>query len=214
MTRTTIEAVIFDCDGTLVDSEAISSAVLAELVAEYDIALTAREAIDRFSGRKMADCVAELNTMGPRTLPDAFTAEFRVRMGEAFERDLLPMKGAEALLEALTLPTCVASSGPRAKIEHTLGLTGLIRFFHPTRIFSAYELGSWKPEPDLFLHAAAALGVEPERCAVVEDSLSGVQAGLAAGMTVFGLQGSAATPPLLDGVVPLHGLDRLPGMLT
>jgi HAD superfamily hydrolase (TIGR01509 family) len=89
------------------------------------------------------------------------------------------------VLQGLHLPFCVASSGPREKIELSLRATGLLPYFRG-RIFSAYELGSWKPEPDLFLHAAKVMAVAPARCAVVEDSVKGVRAGIAAGMAVFG----------------------------
>lgn len=94
--------------------------------------------------------------------------------------------GAFDLLERLTIPFCVATNGPREKAELTLELTGLLKFF-PDRLFSAYEVGIYKPDPGLFLHAAQVMGVAPERCAVVEDSLPGVQAGLAAGMQVYAL---------------------------
>jgi HAD superfamily hydrolase (TIGR01509 family) len=96
------------------------------------------------------------------------------------------MPGARELLQALRLPYCVATNGPREKAELTLGLTGLLPFFEQ-RLFCAYEVGSFKPEPGLFLHAAQALGVRPSHCAVVEDSLPGVCAGVAAGMQVFSL---------------------------
>jgi HAD superfamily hydrolase (TIGR01509 family) len=110
--------------------------------------------------------------------------QVRLRMAEAFRLRLQPMPGARELLASLTLPFCVASSGPRAKIELSLSLTGLAPLVNG-RIFSSYDVGTWKPEPGIFLHAAAALGVAPSECAVVEDSEPGVRAGLAAGMRVF-----------------------------
>lgn len=117
------------------------------------------------------------------------------------------------MLRQLDRPYCVASSGPRDKIEHSLSITGLLGYF-PGRIFSAYDVGSWKPDPGLFLHAAETMGVAPERCAVVEDSVLGVQAGVAAGMTVFGYAPAGNASVLLDwGAIPFQTMDALPGLL-
>lgn len=179
-----IEAVIFDCDGTLVDTESIENTVLVEYAREFGLSLTFEEAVRRFAGVKMSVCVEMIEAEIGRALPDDFVSVFRRRSRAEFEAGLKPIDGVTDVLNELQLPYCVASNGPLEKLELTLGLTGLKRFF-ADRVFSAYEIDSWKPAPDLFLHAAGALGVAPVRCAVVEDSLPGIQAGLAAGMQVI-----------------------------
>ncbi|XXY14999.1 HAD-IA family hydrolase [Sorangium sp. So ce216] len=125
---------------------------------------------------------------------------------------LRPMDGALALVSALSIPFCVASSGPREKIELSLSVTGLSPFFSG-RIFSSYEVGAWKPDPGLFLHAAGAMGIPPSGCVVVEDSGPGIAAGLAAGMTVVALQGERSEERVADGVRVMRSLSELPGLL-
>ncbi|SMF95756.1 haloacid dehalogenase superfamily, subfamily IA, variant 3 with third motif having DD or ED/haloacid dehalogenase superfamily, subfamily IA, variant 1 with third motif having Dx(3-4)D or Dx(3-4)E [Methylomagnum ishizawai] len=179
------QAIIFDSDGTLIDSETLGNQVIVECVAELGLRLTLAEAVAEFRGRKMGDTLALIEHKLGRALPDDFLPELRRRMALAFEAELKPMPGVPALLERLDVPFCVASNGPHDKMQVSLRATGLLRYFSG-HVYSAYEIGSWKPEPGLFIHAARSLGAEPERCAVVEDSVLGVQAGIAAGMRVFG----------------------------
>jgi HAD superfamily hydrolase (TIGR01509 family) len=113
--------------------------------------------------------------------------------GVVFAERLKPIDGALDLLQTLTVPYCVASSGPREKIQLSLSVTGLLPYLRD-RIYSSYDIEEWKPSPGLFLHAARAMGAAPRRCAVVEDSLPGIQAGLTAGMTVFALQSHGPDP--------------------
>jgi HAD superfamily hydrolase (TIGR01509 family) len=202
------ELVIFDCDGTLVDSEELGTSVLLEMAGELGLHLPLRETNLLFRGWQLDRCVAQIETWLGRKLPDDFVAQVRLRTRSTFEAKLKPIPGAVELVRALRLPMCVASSGPREKIELSLSLTGLLPYFKD-RIFSGYELGSWKPDPGLFLHAARTLGVEPARCAVVEDSLVGVQAGIAAGMQVFAYQPEEFEPRIPDGVRILRRLDEL-----
>jgi HAD superfamily hydrolase (TIGR01509 family) len=206
-----IEAVIFDCDGTLVDSERLANAALAECVAPFGLRMTAEQAMQAYVGGKMADCVADLECRLGQKLPDTFIPEVRRRTAEAFRMHLKPVEGALDVLQKLQLPFCVASSGPMEKIELSLALTGLARFFTGDRIFSAYDIGSWKPDPGLFLHAAKAMDVAPERCAVVEDSLRGVEAGTNAGMRTFWFQPQGPLPPSVEA---LHRLADLPALLA
>ena len=180
-----VQAVIFDCDGVLVDSETLGNQVLAKAVRDLGLSLTLRQAQAAFKGQSMSTCVAILEQWLGGPLPPDFVTTVRSEMATVFRQQLRPVAGIETVLQQMRLPFCVASSGPREKIELTLGVTGLLPYF-VGRIYSAYEVGSWKPAPDLFLHAARRMGVVPGSCAVVEDSVSGVQAGLAAGMTVFG----------------------------
>jgi HAD superfamily hydrolase (TIGR01509 family) len=178
------EAIIFDCDGTLVDSERLGNQVLAEFLGELGFRTTTEECMARFKGRRMAETVRLIEELLGRPVPRDFVPEAHRRMETLFTAELRAIDGVESLLQSLDIPFCVASNGPRDKMEASLDATGLLPYFRE-RIFSAYEVGSWKPEPGLFLHAAKTLGVRPERCAVVEDSLVGATAGVAAGMTVF-----------------------------
>ncbi|RYZ01193.1 MAG: HAD family hydrolase [Myxococcales bacterium] len=179
-----LQAIIFDCDGTLVDSETIGVQVLAEVAAEGGAVFSPAQALEHLRGLKMAECVERIEQWCGLKLAPEFVPQVRLRMAEAFRLRLQPMAGARELLASLSQPFCVASSGPRAKIELSLSLTGLAPLVNG-RIFSSYEVGSWKPEPGIFLHAAAALGVSPSACAVVEDSEPGIRAGIAAGMRVY-----------------------------
>ena len=137
----------------------------------------------------MADCIGWIAAQLPSPVPGfeaALTAQARQHSEVRFRQGLEPLPGALALLQSLQIPFCVATNGPREKVELTLGLTGL-RPLLGDRIYCAYEVGYFKPDPGLFLYAAQSLGVAPAHCAVVEDSLPGVRAGLAAGMQVFSL---------------------------
>lgn len=206
-----IEAVIFDCDGTLVDSERLANAALVECVAPFGLRMSTEDAMRAYVGGKMADCVADLECRLGRKLPDSFIPEVRKRTAEAFRAHLEPVEGALDVLQKLRLPFCVASSGPMEKIELSLEVTGLARFFASDRIFSAYDVGCWKPDPGLFLHAAQAMGVAPNRCAVVEDSLRGVEAGTNAGMRTFWFRPYGTLP---RSVVALHRLRDLPDLFA
>ncbi len=205
-------ATIFDCDGTLVDSETLSNAVLAEFVAEHGLHITADQALQLFRGMKMANCIALVEDRLGHRLPDTFVPEFRRRMAAAFRTGLQPIDGAAELLRGIAGPICVASSGPVDKIRLCLDLTGLLHFFHG-RIFSSYEIQSWKPDPDLFLHAAWSMRVEPENCCVVEDSILGVRAALAAGMTVFAYQPFGTHPEMPPQVTTVRHLSELQPLL-
>ena len=182
------ELIIFDCDGVLVDSEIIALTVLAAAASEEGAAMGADEAIRSFRGLKIADCVREIERRSGRRVRETFVADLRRATALAFDAGLKPIEGIHAALAEITVPVCVASNGPMSKLTHTLGLTKLLGHFEG-RIFSAYEVGSWKPDPGLFLHTAKTLGVHPSRCVVVEDSLSGIHAANAAGMRVLGFTG-------------------------
>jgi len=206
-------ATIFDCDGTLVDSEVLAHEVIVEAVAEHGLLMSVDEALVEFRGGKMADCVAIFEARLGRALPEDFVPTVRARMAEAFEDRLQAVEGAVDLVRSLAGPFCVASSGPPEKIRLSLSLTGLLHHFEG-RIFSSYEVGTWKPDPRLFLHAAASLGVEPHRCAVVEDSLPGIQAGLAAGMRVFAYQPHGIDSEIPAEVVIVKRLSELSPLLA
>lgn len=192
---TPVDLVIFDCDGTLVDSETVATEVLVDYLAELGTQLSFDEALIRFKGGRMADCIVEIEAMRGAPLPADSAKVLRQRIAHHLHQRLQPIEGALELVQSLRVPFCLASNGPLQQIELSLGVTGLLPYFEG-RIYSAYEVGSWKPAPDLFLHAASKMGVAPSRCAVVEDSLPGVQAGVAAGMLVFVLQPEQVEPNL------------------
>ncbi|WP_439597427.1 HAD-IA family hydrolase [Falsiroseomonas sp.] len=203
-----IAAVIFDCDGTLVDSESIGAAVLAEALAEEGLAMSPAEVLLAFRGARLASCMAAVSARIGRALAPDFEPRLRERTALALRQGLREIEGATALVQALTLPFCVASNAPRAKTELSLTVTGLLPHF-AGRIFSAYEVGSWKPDPGLFLHAADAMGADPARCLVVEDSAPGVQAALAAGMQVVALLPEGPLPWLPEGVRHVRALHEV-----
>lgn len=180
-----IDAVIFDCDGTLVDSESLSTTVVLEMLAEHGVVLDYVHMLERSRGRQFAVIVDELRAEYPHAVAESFIEDFRVRSMRLFRERLQPIAGAVALVEALHLPMCVASNAPRNKIEACLEITGMLSHFEG-RIVSAYEVGAWKPDPALVLAACALFELPPERCLLVEDSVAGVEAGIAAGVHVLG----------------------------
>ncbi len=209
------ELIIFDSDGVLVDSEVIALTVLAQTASEEGVAIGVDEAIRSFRGLKMADCVQEIERRLGRGVRETFVADLRRATALAFDAELKPVEGIHAALAEIAVPVCVASNGPMSKLKHTLGLTKLLGHFEG-RIFSAYEVGSWKPDPGLFLHAAQTLGVHPSRCVVVEDSLSGIRAAKAAGMRVLGFTGGDPCVELQLGAICedlFHRMSDLPGLL-
>ncbi|MFJ9825148.1 HAD family hydrolase [Streptomyces sp. NPDC101160] len=209
-----IELVIFDCDGVLVDSERIAARVQVALGAELGWPLTEEEVVDRFIGRSHAairDQVAA--RLGERTAA-IWSERFEERHREAVDAELTPVDGLPEALAAITLPTCVASSGSHDKMRHTLGRTGLYAHFDG-RIYSATEVSRGKPAPDLFLHAARQMGVDPVACVVVEDSRPGVEAARAAGMRAFGYAGGLTPAERLEGpdTTVFHDMRELPELV-
>ena len=182
---------IFDCDGVLVDTERIAVRIDVIVLAELGWPMTEAEVVERFMGRSDEEMTADIEAHLGRRLPASWEEPFRHLYRQAFEAELEPVAGVVEALDAIAIPTCVASSGTHEKIRFTLGLTGLYERF-AGRIFSVSDVARGKPAPDLFLHAAARMGVPPAQCAVVEDSRYGVEAARAAGMRAFGYAGGLA----------------------
>lgn len=190
------DLVIFDNDGVLVDSEPISNRLLAGYLTELGHPTTYEESIRDYMGAAMHRVHEVVRERWAADLPAEFDDVFHARVFAAFEAELRPVGGVAEVLEKLRaqeVPYCVASSGAHERIRTALRTTGLARWFAPGHVFSAEDVGRGKPAPDLFLHAARTMGVEPARCAVVEDSPLGVRAAVAAGMDVYGF--AAMTPP-------------------
>jgi len=182
------ELVIFDCDGVLVDSERITNTILAEMLNEFGLSVSLNDMFEYFIGKSMPQCMELITTMLGKSPPSNFEECNRERSRIALETGLQPILGVPEMLQNLKLPCCVASSGSHDKMLFTLGITGLLSRF-ANRLYSVAEVAHGKPAPDVFLYAAAQCGAKPGTCAVVEDTPTGVAAGVAAGMTVFGYTG-------------------------
>ena len=192
-----IKAVLFDCDGVLVDSEAIAHAVLVDLANAAGGAFAVADVTEVFTGQSMTFVRAYLEERLGTALPADFEEEYRRETGRRFRENLQPVSGVRRLLESLDRPRCVASNGPPEKMRANLVTTDLLRYFTTGTadaprewLFSAYDIGRWKPDPALFLHAAEQLWVAPTDCLVVEDSVPGVQAALAGGFPVVAYVGA------------------------
>ena len=208
---------IFDCDGVLVDSEMITNRVFARMLAELGITMTLDDLFERFVGRSMTHCRTLIAELLQRPVPDAFMADFRARTAAALRAELEAVAGIEGVLDALTaagVPFCVASSGSHEKMRLTLGITGLLPRFEG-RMFSVTEVPHTKPAPDVFLFAARRCGADPAACCVVEDTPTGVEAGVAAGMRVYGYSGLTPASRLTHAGahVVFDEMKRLPALL-
>jgi len=207
------KCIIFDCDGVLVDSEAISCGVVAELANAEGANINVEYAVKHFSGTSLQFVIDHIESLIHKKLPSNFVQEYRRLCTLRFETDIQPIKGIENVLEQLTLPFCVASNGPLDKMRMNLQWTGLSKYFHDN-LFSAYEVDAWKPDPTLFLTAAKTMGFDPKDCAVIEDSLSGVQAGIAGGFDVFALTHTHKLDAFRSqGVTVFSEMNQLLGLL-
>ena len=208
-------AVIFDCDGVLVDTELISNTVLARLLSDAGLPTTLELCLRDYRGRSLTSVMALAAQRHGAPLPGDIPERYYDEVEARFAHDLEPIPGVIEALDAIDLPMCVASSGPHRKMAVTLRATGLWERFEGA-IFSATEVAHGKPAPDLFLHAARAMGFDPASTAVVEDSVPGVQAARAAGMRAlaFAGDGGSGAGALGDaGGEVFDDMARLPGLL-
>ncbi|MEZ0182367.1 HAD family hydrolase [Flavobacterium oncorhynchi] len=180
-----VKCIIFDCDGVLVDTEKIGNGVLLEMASEHGFEMKIEDAYRNFNGRKLKDCFRYIEETIDKELPETFETEFRQRSFDAFKTQVKPMEGVIEFIDKLTIPYCVASSGPVEKICLNLEVAGLLGKFE-NKMFSSYQIGNWKPEPGIFLHAAKEMGFDVKDCIVVEDSVAGVRAGIDGGFKVYG----------------------------
>ena len=186
--------VIFDCDGVLIDSELIGARVEAEELARLGMSISEPEILARFLGMTAKEMYCTLEIEHGMTLPPDFAAHVQARIDAAFEQELQAIPGIHEALDRLAVSACVASSSTLARLRHSLGLAGLYERFAP-HVFSAEQVARGKPAPDLFLYAAAQMACAPAACVVIEDSVSGVRAAVAAGMRVWGFVGGGHCPP-------------------
>jgi len=185
MGKTGFKLVIFDCDGVLVDSEPIINRIFAETLTEFGFPITHAEVTQKFVGKSLKTCLEIIEQSYNKPLPDNFMELCKEREIASLQRELQPVSGINEVLEQITLPKCVASNSSHCHIQFVLKLTGLLHQFEG-KIYSYSDVPRPKPFPDVYLYAAKQMNTNPEDCVVIEDSVPGVQAGCAAGMTVFG----------------------------
>ncbi|MDF2154824.1 HAD-IA family hydrolase [Vibrio sp. CAU 1672] len=207
------KCVIFDCDGTLVDSEGLCCQALINVFSRYGAEINFEECIAQFRGGKLADILSDAKQLLNVTASlDVLEPQYRQEVQFLFERHLQPMQGAKALirfLESHNIEYCVASNAPKDKIEYSLKLTGLLTEFKG-KVFSAFDANSWKPEPDLIMYSAMNMGFLPSECIYIDDTPKGVEAGLNAGVKTVQLYNGAPVNRVEDSrVIRIHQLDEL-----
>ncbi len=209
-----LQLVIFDCDGVLVDSEVISNEVLVRALTANGLPTTLAEARRDYQGLLLDDVVYKAEAKLGRELPADFLERYERDRAEAFHRELKPVPGAAEAVKGISsagVAVCVASQAKLEKIRLSLGLTGLRDLFRADELFSAHAVPRGKPHPDIFLHAAAAMNAKPSRCAVVEDTPSGITAAVSAGMRAFGYLADGNELMLRQaGAEILRSLEELP----
>lgn len=209
-----VDLVIFDCDGVLIDSEVISARMLIAELAAHGVRIDMAYVARHFLGRSYPVVLQSVREDFGIDLPARFEADYRARLMAAFEADLRVMPGVTDVIDRLAVPYCAATSSSPVRAARSLQLSGLSGRFEG-RLFTASEVARGKPAPDLFLHAAARMGADPERCLVIEDSLMGLRAAHAAGMRRCWFTGGSHMPNVaLPPEEPppeatLTGFDRL-----
>lgn len=210
--------IIFDCDGVLIDSEIIANRVYPEVLTGFGLQVTAAD-MDRFTGMTDTATFAILEREFGRKLPDDHAERLAAALKDAYTRELTAISGVVDVIAELAIPYCVASSSTPDKLRFGLDCVGLHRYFAP-HVFSAAMVARGKPAPDLFLYAADQMRARPEACLVIEDSVAGVKAARAAGMTVFGFCGGGHCGPdhgarlLAEGAAHVFDdMRELPGLL-
>jgi HAD superfamily hydrolase (TIGR01509 family) len=206
------ELEIFDCDGVLVDSDRISLRIQAERLQELGLDVSFEDCVRDFLGLGMPATLRVVADRLGRPVPQSWVDDLERAVRRAFLAELMPVAGVVDALDAITLPSCIASSGSHDKMRFTLGLTGLYDGF-AGRIFSADQVPRGKPAPDLFLHAARSLGTAAEHCVVIEDSPFGVAAAKAAGMRALGFAAITPAERLRDADAVFTAMAELPPLL-
>ena len=208
-----VKCVIFDCDGTLVDSEPLTNKVIAEMAGELGIKMTWQEATSMWGGKTIDAVVYGMRELSGKDLPESWVPRLTQKVSEAYKYDLVPMDGISEVLDSLKVAKCVASNGRPGHVEDSLKLTGLYKYFED-RVYTASEVAKPKPDPALFLYAADKMGFSKEECVVVEDSITGVTASVRAGIRVLGLVKMVSKDELIKaGAEPFTNMRELPNLL-
>lgn len=184
------DCIVFDCDGVLIDSEHIYNAANYDALRSIGYETTLERLLHRFTGVPYEAMFAAIEADLGRPLPDGFVDDLNRRIAERFEVELEAIPGVAHVLDHLDRPKCVASSTLMPELRRNLERVGLLHRFDP-HVFSTSQVVHGKPAPDLFLLAAETMGHPPARCLVIEDSVAGTRAGVAAGMTVIGFTGAS-----------------------
>lgn len=205
-----IQAIIWDCDGCLIDSEPIACSIAAAHYTRAGFTIDAQGYIDRFAGKRGGDIAQEINNelgsgLGDELLRRVDHEKLKAETLAAFESDLKPVSGIHDVLAALqTMPMAIASGSGMQRLDVSLSVTGLKPYF-PEHVYSAELVEQGKPAPDIFLYAAEKLNVSPHACLVIEDGPSGVTGACAAGMQVFGFIGASHGSQALAGRLKAAG---------
>ena len=210
---TSPKCIIFDCDGTLVDSEEITNEIIAEMAGELGVKMTGEEATATFGGKTLDSVLYKMRELSGKEIPDDWLPRLIKRVSEAWKTELNPVNGVRELLEKLNISICVASNGDPIHVNQSLEMT-VLRCFFDGNIFCASDVGVPKPAPDLFLYAAKKMGFKPEQCIVIEDSISGVMAANRAKIKVYGLVKMCSAEELENaGAIPFTNMRNLPALL-
>ncbi|OLF10536.1 hypothetical protein BLA60_15245 [Actinophytocola xinjiangensis] len=207
-----VRLVVFDLDGVLVDTQYAEDVALARLGRRMGLLLGDEEAGELFSGKRLATCIELLETLSDRPAPADAVEFVRTECERILGPRIDPVDGVEEALRRITVTKCVASNSPRDLIERRLRASGLLDYFED-RLSSAYDANVWKPDPGLFLSAAADHQVLPSGCTVIEDSAVGVRAGVRAGMRVLQFTNGRAVAAHSDGVVTFAHMAELPSLI-
>lgn len=208
------ELVIFDCDGTLVDSEPLTNRLIAEMITERGIQMNQDESLRLFAGKTLKHITSFIEEHGVQVDEDKFEYEYRDRCQQLFHEELEAIPGVEDLIKSLTVPYCIASNGPKKKMEVTLPAAGLQKYFSIDRIFSAYDINHWKPEPELFLHVASSMNVTPSKSIVIEDTLSGLMGAVNGGIDVIAYNPHNDQRMFVDNVPNYKSMDEIQSYLS
>ena len=210
----TPKCIIFDCDGTLVDSEDVTNRIVAEMAGELGIKMTGAEATTIFVGKTLDEVMYKMRELSGNEVPKNWLERLINKVSMAWKNELNPVEGVRELLQSLTIPVCVASNGAASHVRESLKITGLHDFFKE-QIFTASDVGIPKPAPDLFLYAAKKMGFEPSDCVVVEDSITGVMAAVSAKIKVYGLIKFYSAEELQNaGAIPFASMKDLAYLLV
>jgi HAD superfamily hydrolase (TIGR01509 family) len=212
-----LQLVIFDCDGVLVDSEVISNEVLARALTEQGLQTTLAQSRRDYQGLLLAEIDSRAQAKLGRPLAKDWLERYERDRAAVFRRELRAVPGVAAAvrhIQVAGVAVCVASQGKLEKTRLSLKLAKLDHLFPDEALFSAYSVPRGKPHPDLFLHAAQTIATEPARCAVIEDTPSGVTAAVAAGMRALGYAADSDAAALREAGAEVFGaMEELPGVL-
>lgn len=200
----TFDAVLFDCDGVLVDSEMIATRALYQSLQDIDLPMTMDKVFELFTGQSFPHCVAIIEDLLDGPVPEGFIAQNRHYFRILMQDELVTMPGVKQVLLSLPLPFAVVTNSQTHDLDIKLTHTGLDHFFPLSRRFDAEALGVSKPDPEIYRRAATALGVDIKRCLVVEDSVPGITAGVASGAQVW-----AYRPHLTQAQLQAFGVTRV-----